>query len=78
MFFFIIQIRRTSDLLKIIWNFTNSSDLRKCTGLVYQRLRKIQLVRTRMQQFVTNLNQYILNEVIEKMWAKFKRTLDTI
>jgi len=41
MFFFIIRIRRTSDLLKSIWEYTNSSVLRRAPKEVYNRVRRI-------------------------------------
>ena len=58
-FFFLIRIRRINDLLKIIWDFTNSVELRRSTFEVYTKIRKLQLLRQKMQQFVTNLIQYI-------------------
>jgi hypothetical protein len=67
-FFFFIRIRRINDLLKIIWDFTNSADLRRSSLDVYTRIRKVQFLRHKMQQFFNNLMQYIMNEVVDKLW----------
>lgn len=77
-FFFLIRLRRFNDLLKIIWNFTNSADLRKSPLSIYNKIRKVQLLRQKMQHFVNNLMQYIMNEVIYKLWRKFNQNLNNI
>jgi len=74
-FFFLIRIRRINDLLKTIWDFTNSANLRRSSLDVYTRIRKVQLLRHKMQQFVNNLMQYILNEVVDKLWTSFHQKI---
>ena len=77
-FFFLLRLRRFNDLLKIIWNFTNSSRLRKSKAGVYTKVRKVQLLRQKMQHFVNNIMQYIMNEIVDKLWQKFNLNLHNI
>mmetsp|Transcript_21828 Transcript_21828/g.19365 ORF Transcript_21828/g.19365 Transcript_21828/m.19365 type:complete len:137 (+) Transcript_21828:70-480(+) len=72
-FFFLIRLRRFNDLLKIIWGFTNSSRLRKSTSEVYTKIRKVQLLRQKMQHFVNNITQYILSEIVDRLWQRFNQ-----
>lgn len=77
-FFFLIRLRRINDLLKIIWDFTNSAELRRSSLDVYTKIRKVQFLRQKMQQFINNLMQYILNEIVDKLWTKFHQNLHKI
>lgn len=44
----------------------------------WQVLRKLQFLRQQMQYFVTLIEEYILNEVIQSQWLAFKTALEKI
>ena len=74
-YFFLIKLRRINDILKFIWEYTNSSEMRRSPPELYSKIRRVQLLRTKMQQFVTNLSQYIFSEIFDKLFTKFMQSL---
>lgn len=41
LFFFIVKVRWINDLLKMIWEFTNSSELRRSEKVIYNKVRRV-------------------------------------
>lgn len=56
-FFFLLKLKGISELLKFLWEHTNSSENRRSSNEVYNKMRKFQLLRSRMHFFVNNITQ---------------------
>lgn len=72
-FFFLLRLKRINHILSHMWKYLSSSDFRviffplifqRLPTYSYTKLRRVQLLRSNMQHFITMLEQYVLTEVI--------------